>query len=95
MRLEFREDGQWVTRWETETETLIWVAEPICGDLDADGRSEIAFLPWFRLNILDAETGQLKEKCSFLAEDESENPDHGGRVYGWFGADGRGRRRDA
>jgi outer membrane protein assembly factor BamB len=86
VRLKVRQNGEWETRWEVETETLIWQSEPIFGDFDGDGRTEIALLPWFRLNVLDAETGALKERCNFLAEDESENPGHGGRAYGWFGA---------
>ena len=94
VRLKVRQNGQWQTRWEIETETLIWVAEPIFGDFDGDERTEIALLPWFRLNVLDAATGELKEKCNFLAENEHEIPGHGGRAYGWFGAvdvDGDGR----
>ena len=84
--MKVREKGEWVTHWETETDTLIWQAEPIFGDFDGDGKNEIALLPWYRLNILDAATGKLKEQCTYLAEDESENPGLGGRAYGWFGA---------
>jgi hypothetical protein len=86
VRLKVREKGQWVTRWETETDTLIWQAEPIFGDFDGDGKNEVALLHWYRLTLLDAATGKLKEQCNFLAEDESENPGEGGRAYGWFGA---------
>jgi hypothetical protein len=86
VRLKIRSGGQWVTRWETETPTLIWSAEPIFGDFDADGRNEIALLPWFRLTLLDAASGKIKEQCNFLAENESEIPGHGGRAYGWLGA---------
>lgn len=86
VRLKVRNNGQWVTRWETETPTLIWSAEPIFGDFDGDGQNEIALLPWFRLTLLDASTGKIKEQCNFLAENESEIPGHGGRAYGWFGA---------
>ena len=39
VRLKARTAGQWVTRWETETPMLIWSAEPIFGDFDADGRN--------------------------------------------------------
>jgi len=38
VRLKVRAGGQWVTRWETETPTLIRSAEPILGDFDADGK---------------------------------------------------------
>jgi outer membrane protein assembly factor BamB len=86
VRLSVRERGGWVTRWETETDTLIWQAEPIFGDFDGDGRNEIALLPWYRLTLLDAATGKLKEQCNYLAEDEHEIPGFGGRAYGWFGA---------
>jgi putative pyrroloquinoline-quinone binding quinoprotein len=86
VRLKVREKGRWVTRWETETDTLIWQAEPIFGDFDGDGRNEVALLPWWRLNVLDAETGRIKEQAAYLAEDESEIPGLGGRAYGWFGA---------
>ena len=86
VRMKVRQGGQWTAGWEIETATLVWVAEPIFGDFDADGRTEIALLPWFRLNVLDATTGELEEQCNYLAEDESEIPGHGGRAYGWFGA---------
>ncbi|HJN18889.1 MAG TPA: hypothetical protein QGH10_25540, partial [Armatimonadota bacterium] len=86
VRLKIRRDGEWVTHWEVETDTLIWSCEPIFGDFDGDGANEIALLPWYRLIMLDAATGELKEQCNYLAEDGSEIPGHGGRAYGWFGA---------
>ena len=90
--LQIRDHGKWVPKWETETDTLIWSAEPIVGDFDHDGRPEIACLPWYKLNLLDAETGQLEAQCHYL--NKGENPGAGGRAYGWFGAydvDGEGR----
>ncbi len=86
VRLKVRHGGQWVTRWEVATDQLIWQAEPIAGDFDGDGRTEIALLPWYEMFVLDAETGAEKERCRFLAQDGSEIPGHGGRSYGWFGA---------
>ena len=82
--LHVREKCEWVPKWETETDTLIWEAEPIFGDFDHDGRTEIACLPWYKLNILDAATGEIEEQGHFMHEDE--NPGVGGRAYGWFGA---------
>ena len=82
--LHIREKGEWVPKWETETDTLIWAAEPIFGDFDHDGRTEIACLPWYKMSILDAETGEIEEQCHFLHENE--NAGAGGRAYGWFGA---------
>ena len=90
--LQIRDNGKWVPKWETETDTLIWSAEPIFGDFDHDGRPEIACLPWYKLNLLDAETGQIETQCHYLHK--GENPGVGGRAYGWFGAydvDGKGR----
>lgn len=86
VRLKVRQGGQWVTRWEVATDQLIWQAEPIAGDFDGDGRTEIALLPWYEMFVLDAATGREKERCRFLAQDGSEIPGHGGRAYGWFGA---------
>ena len=86
VRLKVRKGGQWVTRWEIETDALIWVCEPIFGDFDGDGRNEIALLPWYRLFLLDAATGKLKTTGRFLAEDGHEIPGLGGRAYGWHGA---------
>jgi hypothetical protein len=86
VRLKVRKAGQWVTRWEIETDALIWVCEPIFGDFDGDGRNEIALLPWYRLFLLDAGTGKLKTTGRFLAEDGHEIPGLGGRAYGWHGA---------
>ena len=82
--LHVRDKQQWVPKWKTETDTLIWSAEPIFGDFDDDGRPEIACLPWYKMNILDAATGEIEEQCHYLHKDE--NPGAGGRAYGWFGA---------
>ncbi|WP_428938705.1 hypothetical protein [Fontivita pretiosa] len=90
--LKFRQNRQWAVKWQTTTDTLIWVAEPIFGDFDRDGQTEIALLPWYKLNLLDARTGQLKEQAQFKLQEEA--PELGGRAYGWFGAvdlDGQGR----
>jgi outer membrane protein assembly factor BamB len=82
--LHVRAKGEWVPKWETETDTLIWGAEPIFGDFDHDGHTEIACLPWYKLTILDAETGEVEAQCHFMHE--GENTGVGGRAYGWFGA---------
>ena len=82
--LHVRKKNKWVAKWKTETDTLIWSAEPIFGDFDKDGRTEIACLPWYKMNILDAETGQVEEQCHYMHKNE--NPGLGGRAYGWFGA---------
>jgi hypothetical protein len=49
---------------------------PIVGDLDRDGNPEVAILPWYDVVILDARTGQVKDRCPITE----------GRSYGFLGA---------
>src|SRR5205085_8320313 len=60
VRFKTREHGQWAQKWETVVD-LIWQCEPIFGDFDHCGRTEIALIPWYKLNLLDAETGAIKQ----------------------------------
>jgi len=86
VRLKVRRQGAWATYWEVEIDSPIWVSEPIFGDFDGDGRTEIVLAPWYRLYMLDAATGKVKTQGRFLAEDGHEIPGLGGRAYGWLGA---------
>jgi len=77
-------NGQWETVWETEPIYNLFHPLPIVGDFDADGKPEVAILPWYELFALDAATGQIKDRCRF----------NEGRAYGFFGAydlDGDGK----
>ena len=77
-------DGKWDKVWETDPLDMLFIALPLAGDFDGDGRIEIAFLPWYELVLLDAQTGRIKDRCKFTE----------GRSYGFFGAydlDGDGR----
>ncbi len=82
--LSVRDAGRWREKWKTTTDSLIWVAEPIFGDFNRDGRTDVAMLPWYKLTLLDAQTGKLTAQAPFKLE--SESPELGGRAYGWFGA---------
>ena len=84
--LAWRGDG-WRKVWETERMDFgnTVQALPIVGDFDADGRMELAFLPWWHLVIVDAATGKIEDRCRFTK----------GRNYGYFGVhdlDGDGNR---
>jgi hypothetical protein len=68
-------DGRWQQMWRTENVPMCFAPYPIVGDFDADGRLEVAILPWNDLRIYDAATGKLKERCPFTH----------GRSYGFFG----------
>ncbi len=77
----------WEKVWETERMDFgnTVQALPIVGDFDADGRQELAFLPWWQLVIVDAATGKIEDRCRFTK----------GRNYGYFGihdldGDGKG-----
>jgi len=79
-------DNAWAKVWETERMDFgnTVTALPIVGDFDADGRPELAFLPWWHLVIVDAATGKLEDRCRFTK----------GRSYGYFGVhdlDGDGK----
>ena len=54
----------------------LFSANALIDDFDADGRLEVAFLPWRDLVVLDAHTGNQKGSCRFIS----------GRSYGLFGA---------
>lgn len=69
-------NGKWVKKWETEVIHMLFVPLPLVGDFDGDGKPEIAFLPWDDLVILDAQTGAIKDRCTFTK----------GRSYGFLGA---------
>ncbi len=80
-------DGAWKKAWETEPMDFgqSVTTLPIVGDFDADGKKpELAFLPWWNLIVVDAQTGSFKDICRFTE----------GRSYGYFGVhdlDGNGK----
>ncbi|MCE5237451.1 hypothetical protein LLH23_03055 [bacterium] len=69
------QDGAWAKLWETEPINMLFEAAPVVGDLDGDGKLEIAFLPWYDLVILNAATGAIKHRCTFTKQ----------RSYGYLG----------
>jgi len=78
------EGGEWRQAWETPPIDMLFGAQAVAGDFDADGNLELAFLPWYELVILDARTGAIKDRCRFTE----------GRSYGALGVydlDGDGR----
>lgn len=68
-------DGAWEQVWQTGPLDMLFSALPLAGDFDGDGKPEVAILPWYELLILDARTGQIKDRCRFTE----------GRSYGYFG----------
>lgn len=74
-RLQAWRNGKWETVWESEQLPNLFHPLPIVGDFDADGRQEIAVLPWYELLIFDAETGKIKDRQRFCE----------GRAYGFLG----------
>lgn len=68
--------GKWDQVWQTDTIEMLFQADPLVGDFDGDGKLEIALLPWYELLLLDAATGQVKDRCKFTE----------GRSYGHFSA---------
>ena len=58
----------------------MYVANPIVADFDADGQQEVAFTLWVDLWLLDLETGNLEQKCSYK-HPQAES----GRAYGYLG----------
>jgi len=83
-KLEVRSECEWVELWNHPMDTTVLTVNPIFGDFDQDGRVEIACTPWHWLSLFDPATGELKERCRFIEEDEI--ADVGGRAYGYFGA---------
>ena len=43
----------------------MYVATPIVADFDAAGQQVVAFTLWVDLWLLDLETGNLEQKCSY------------------------------
>lgn len=68
-------DGAWAKVWETQPIDMLFQPLPVVGDFDGDGKLEVAIVPWYELLILDAHTGQVKDRCKFTE----------GRSYGFFG----------
>lgn len=71
-----KKDGEWITVWETEPISDLFIALPLVGDFDGDGAQEIAILPFYQMMLLDARTGKLKDTCRFTDN----------RSYGFAGA---------
>ena len=70
-------------RYDQGAETLVWRTEPeqqaeipLCalGDMDGDGRDDLAVSTWWRVMVFDAATGAKKMECRW----------HKGRNYGHF-----------
>lgn len=88
-RLSQWKEGRWQQLWQSERIPLLYAANTIYGDFDADGQMEIALVPWYDVWVLDAATGKLRSKARFAPPDAES-----GRAYGWFGAfdfDGDGK----
>ena len=79
-RLLIRRAGQWQECWKTSPVPSMYVTNPIVADFDADGQQEVAFTPWYDLWLLDLETGNLEQKCSYK-HPQAES----GRAYGYLG----------
>lgn len=76
--------GAWAKVWETEPIHYLFQPLPQVGDFDGDGSPEVAVLPFHELLILNARTGQIKDRCRFTDT----------RSYGFFGVydlDGDGK----
>jgi len=69
-------DGKWQLIWTTSPIQLLFQPLPLVGDFDGDGKKEVAVLPWNELLVLDANTGKIKDRCTFTE----------GRSYGFLGA---------
>ena len=70
-------------RYDKGEETLVWQTEPepqaeipLCalGDMDGDGRDDLAVSTWWRVMVFDVATGAKKMECRW----------HKGRNYGHF-----------
>ncbi|MGD9634358.1 MAG: FG-GAP repeat domain-containing protein, partial [Pirellulales bacterium] len=71
-----KKDGEWITVWETEPISDLFIALPLVGDFDGDGAQEIAILPFYAMTLFDARTGKVKDSCRFTDN----------RSYGFAGA---------
>lgn len=78
------QNGQWIKVWETKPIKDLFNPLPLVGDFDGDGSKEIAILPFYRLKLFDAKTGQLKDSCTF-----TENRSYG--FHGVYDFDGDGK----
>ncbi|WP_165228930.1 FG-GAP repeat domain-containing protein [Aquisphaera insulae] len=88
-RLLARRNGGWERVWTSVPIPLQYVANPITGDFDHDGRPDVAMTPWYDLWVFDLQTGAFKSKARYTPEGAES-----GRAYGWLGAadfDGDGR----
>lgn len=66
--------SSWEVVWETTPFTYLFTSNAIAGDFDNDGDVEIAFLPWYKVVVLNGQTGAVEKECSFTS----------GRNYGYF-----------
>lgn len=80
-RLFRRSDGDWQQVWQSAPIPVLFHANAIVGDFDADGELETAIVPWYDLHILELATGRGKHVARFKP-DEAQS----GRAYGWLGA---------
>ena len=70
------QDGKAAQVWEYGPVSNLFIGNPIVGDFDADGNVELAMTPWYKVVLIDAATGRLKDECEFSK----------GRNYGYFSA---------
>ena len=80
-RLFRRANGEWQQLWQSEPIPVLFHANAIVGDFDADGVLETAIVPWYDLVVLDLATGSAKYQARFKPEEAQS-----GRAYGWLGA---------
>jgi hypothetical protein len=60
-----KQNDGWRTIWETKPMAYLFNALPLAGDFDGDGSPEIAILPFYKMLLLDARTGVVKDSCTF------------------------------
>jgi len=80
-RLFRRQAEGWQLLWRSPNIPILFIANPIVGDFDGDGRLEVAITPWYDLHVLDLATGERKAKARFKPPKAQS-----GRAYGWVGA---------